>query len=130
MHIVKTLALAGTVSLALAGCNTAQVNSTLTQIGQDCASLEAGTSLVVAIATLGGPTVATIAQGVQAGAAACTALLPQIEAVIAQITDAGGTAVVTVSTTAPSGAKSVRRFGVRRGVAGPQVFTIPPNSLF
>ena len=125
MHRFSMLALAGSLSLALAGCNTTEVTSTLAQIQADCATVETGAQLVVTIASVAGGVSTTIPAAVGAGAAACSAILPEVTAAITAVTAAGQSAVVTVTTTSPkSGKRTVRRLTVTPGEV--QTFVIPP----
>lgn len=120
---MKKFAIAGACALALstAACTADQTQQALTGLNIACAGLAVGTTVVVQVAgTISGAApVASVAGTVgTASGAACSTLIPAVKGLVDQITDAGGTATITATTTDPvTKLKTVRRM------------TVTPNSV-
>lgn len=122
----------GLGALGLAGCNTAQEQAALSGINAICTGLAIGTQVIVTITSSLAPGISQIAQTVAQGATnVCPVLVAGAQGVIDQITQNGGTATVTASTTSPAGVQSHYMMRMsRNGTDGPYVWVVPAKGRY
>ena len=130
---MRKFAIAGALALALstAACTPDQTQQTLTGLNLACAGLAVGTTVVVQVASTisGAAPVASVAGTVgTASGAACSTLIPAVKSLVDEITDKGGTATITATTTDPTTkVKTVRRMTVAPNAAPFFTGTVSPS---